>query len=321
MSTAARPFVVYALGTTRTPGGDMATTAMQVTRCNARIGALVDGVELRSITAPQHTELRAALVEHKVLCFRDQHLTEAEHLALVRGWAAPMVFPVAALTGGTNPVGMVIDTAESPPDADNWHTDITWWHEPPSVAVLCALTIPETGGDTMWLDLERAYDSLSPTMREVCRQLTAHHAPGERFIAANRRIMGDEVADLIGEHLTGAHHPLVRSHPVSGRPSLFLSSFIRAIDGMHPGESEPFLAILRRTLDDPNGQVRWQWRSGDVAIWDEASTNHRALSDHYPQFRQMRRCTASGARPFFSPDGSRANATIVSWPEHETSPV
>jgi taurine dioxygenase len=289
-------------------------------RLNGRIGALVEGVALGAITDDTFAVVRDALVEHKVLFFRDQHLEPDQHLALVRRWARPMVFPVAALTGGTNPMGMVTDTAESPPDADSWHTDITWWHEPPSVAVLCALTIPATGGDTMWLDLEHAHDALSPTLQRLCEALTVHHAPGEKFIAANRRIMGDEIGDLIAAHLTGAHHPLVRTHPVSGRPSLFLSSFIRSIDGMHPAESTRFLELVGRTLDDPNGQVRWRWREGDVAIWDEASTNHRALSDHYPRFRQMRRCTASGERPFFSPDGTRAGATIVSWAETEGRP-
>lgn len=295
----------------------MSTATFTVSRLTNSLGASVDGLMLGSLTDEQFAVLRDALVEHKVLFFRDQHLTEADHRGLVARWAEPMVFPVSRLLGRDDPMGMVTDTADSPPDADNWHTDITWWPEPPSVAVLCALTIPASGGDTMWLDLERLYDALSPTMRGLCEQLTVHHAPGERFIAANRRILGDEAADLIADQCTGAHHPLVRTHPVSGRPSLFLSSFIRRIDGMTPAESDEFLALLRRRLDDPNVQVRWRWRAGDVAIWDEASTNHRALSDHYPQFRQMRRCTASGTRPWFSPDGTRANATIVTRSERE----
>jgi taurine dioxygenase len=295
----------------------MAAATFTVSRLTNSLGAAVDGVRLGSLTDAEFAAVRDALVEHKVLFFRDQHLTEAEHRALVTRWAEPMVFPVSRLLGRDDPMGKVIDTPDSPPDADNWHTDITWWPEPPSVAVLCALTIPESGGDTMWLDLERIYDALSPSMRRLCEQLTVHHAPGERFIAANRRIMGDEVGDLIAAQCTGAHHPLVRTHPVSGRPSLFLSSFIRRIDGMTQAESDEFLAPLRRRLDDPNVQVRWHWRAGDVAIWDEASTNHRALSDHYPQYREMRRCTASGERPWFSSDGTRANATIVTRSERE----
>lgn len=290
----------------------VAAGTITLTRLTGSLGALVEGLHLGSLDTSEFEAVRDALTENKVLFFRDQHLTEDQHLALVSRWEKPMIFPVSALLGRGNPMGMVIDTPESPPDADNWHTDITWWHEPPSVAVLCALTIPETGGDTMWLDLERVYERLSPTMQALCQQLSAHHAPGAKFIAANRRIMGDEVGDLIATRLTGSHHPLVRSHPISGRPSLFLSSFIQKIDGMTATESDDFLRLLRRGLDDPNMHVRWHWRPGDVAIWDEASTNHRALADHYPQYREMRRCTAEGERPWFSPDGTRANATFVS---------
>lgn len=298
----------------------MPDTTFTITPLTGRLGARVEGVRLASLRASEGAALRDALVTHKVLFFRDQHLDEESHLAVVRNWGEPMVFPVSVLLGGTNPMGKVIDTPESPPDADSWHTDITWWHEPPSIAVLCACTVPESGGDTLWLDLQALHDSLSPTMRALCAQLTALHAPGERFIAANRRIMGDEAAELIATQLTGSHHPLVRSHPVSGAPALFLSSFVRSVDGMSERESAAFLEILQHALGDPNLHVRWRWRAGDVAIWDEASTNHRALADHYPQFREMRRCTAQGERPWFSPDGLRANATIVSWREGHEAP-
>jgi len=217
-------------------------------------------------------------------------------------------------------MGVITDTADSPPDADGWHTDVTWWHLPPSVAVLCALSTPPAGGDTMWINLHRVYDNLSEPLRRICDTLTVLHTPGERFIAANARIQGEEIGRLIAERLTGSHHPLVRSHPVTGRPALFVSeSFMRHIDGMTSEESALWLGMLARRLDDPNVQVRWRWRDGDVAIWDEACTNHRALSDHYPQFRQMRRCTASGDRPWFSPDGTREHASFVSTAVAETT--
>jgi taurine dioxygenase len=295
----------------------MTSSTIRISRVTGGIGALVEGIDLASIDDEGFATVRDALVEHQVLFFRDQHLDDDQHRALVRRWADPMVFPVAALRGGTEALGFIVDDEANPPDADGWHTDITWWPEPPSVAVLCALTIPAYGGDTMWCDLHRLYDGMAPAMRALAEQLVVHHSPGERFIAVNARIGGEEVGRLIAEQLTGAHHPLVRSHPVTGRPALFLSSFIRSIDGMSTQESDTFLEPLYRRLDDPNGQVRWRWREGDVAIWDEANTNHRALSDHYPQFRKMRRCTASGERPFFSPDGTRANASIVTRASRE----
>jgi taurine dioxygenase len=250
-----------------------------------------------------------------VLFFRDQFLTPDEQIALTSRWAAPMVFPVTAMLGGSNPLGLVTDTADNPPAADGWHTDVTWWCEPPAVAVLCAVSIPETGGDTLWASTQTLYDRMSEPLRRFCESLQVLHTPGERFIAATSRSLGPEVGPAIRDHLMGSHHPLVRTHPVSGRSCLFLSgSFMRSIDGLGQAESDALLGMLSRPLDDPNVQVRWRWQEGDVAICDEVSTNHRALSDHYPQFRQMRRCTAVGSRPYFSPDGARDHATFVSYP-------
>ena len=287
-----------------------------ITRMNASLGGLVEGVDLAQIGDAQFVVIRQALLDHHVLFFRNQHLTDDGQLALVRRWADPMLFPITALMGGKNALGRVEDTAESPPDADGWHTDITWWHRPPSVAVLCALDIPAEGGDTMWANLHKVYDKLSEPMQRICNALlSVLHTPGERFIAANARIFGPEHGKLIAENFAGAHHPLVRSHPVTGRPAVFLSgSFMRTVDGLSADESAMLLGFLTTLLNDPNLQVRWRWRVGDVAIWDEASTDHRALSDHYPQYRLMRRCTAEGELPWFSPDGRRANATIVSRP-------
>lgn len=300
----------------------MPAATLTVTRLSAALGALVEGVSLSSLNDQGFDAVRAALVEHHVLFFRDQFLTAEQQVALTARWDTPMVFPVSALMGGSDPLGVITDDAEHPPDADRWHTDITWWHEPPSVAVLAALSIPETGGDTMWLNLHHVYERLSPPLREFCAGLTVFHSPGERFIAATSRRLGPAAGDQIRNHLRGSHHPLVRSHPITGRPALFLSgSFMQAIDGLTQQESDDLFTMLGRHLDDPNVQVRWRWREGDVAIWDEACTNHRALSDHYPQYRQMRRCTASGERPWFSSRGTRDTASFVSYPVNEIEPA
>jgi taurine dioxygenase len=294
---------------------------LELTRLTGSIGAIVEDLQLRMITADEFTALQLALLEHQVLFIRNQAMDEREHLAFVQRWAEPMVFPVGALVGRTNPISVITDDADSPPDADGWHTDITWWPEPPSIAVLAALSVPDAGGDTLWVDLHRAYESLAPPERAFCEERTVFHAPGERFIAANARSQGEELATSIREHLAGAHHPLVRSHPITGRPALFLGGgFMQRVDGMEQADSDALLERLGRLLDDPNRQVRWRWREGDVAIWDEANTNHRALSDHYPQLPQMRRCTAKGERPWFSPDGTPEHATIRSYPERNVDP-
>ena len=113
--------------------------------------------------------------------------------------------------------------------------------------------------------------------------------------------MGEEVAERIMAAFPPVEHPLVRSHPVTGRRALFVSGrFMDKIVGMRRDESDALLGFLNHHVEDPNFSVRWHWTEGDVAVWDEASTNHRALSDHFPAHRVMRRCTVDGTRPYFT---------------------
>ncbi len=288
-------------------------TELELAPLSPHIGAVVRGVSLASMDDATFAAVHTALLDRGVLFFPAQHLTEDEHLALAERWGTPMVFPVARLMGGTRVLSEIVDDEQSPPDADLWHTDITWWPEPPKVAILAALDIPASGGDTMWADLRDAYSSLSEPMRRICRELEVLHTPGDRFVAANRRIFGDETADRIEAECRGAVMPLVRTHEETGEQALWVSSFIDHIVGLHPDESALLLGHLQALLDDPNRNVRWRWTPGDVAIWDERTTNHRALADHYPQYRRMRRCVVEGPAPVFRPDGADA-PTIVTRP-------
>jgi hypothetical protein len=133
-------------------------------------------------------------------------------------------------------------------------------------------------------------------MQELIADLELDLHPGANFEATTRALWGDEVYERVAAEFAGAVHPLVRIHPVTGRPALFLcGAYIRGIVGMHPAESDALLTFLRTRLDDPNLQCRWRWQQGDVAVWDERCTNHRALSDHYPAPRLVRRCTVGRA--------------------------
>ena len=264
---------------------------MEIQTLTGRLGALVEDVDLETIDAAAFEVLRDALMAHQVIFMRDQELSDDGHRRLAGLFGTPTVYPVSKHFGGTEYLHVIEDTAESPPDADGWHMDITWVDDPPKVAILTALVIPSYGGDTMWADLYGAWDQLSPTMKAALAPLAVRHAPGERFWEALQRASSLDVAEL-RKAFPGAVHPLVRDHPVTGRTALNLSGyFMESIEGMHPAESEWLLAWLTARVEDPNLQVRWRWREGDVAIWDEYSTNHRALSDHYPQHRRMRRCT------------------------------
>ena len=144
--------------------------------------------------------------------------------------------------GGTAMSSTIEDTADSPPDADGWHTDVTWVAEPPAYAVLNAKVIPERGGDTMWASLFAAYDALSPVMQDLCCRLTVRHHSGADFHERVARNMGEEVAERIMAEFPPVEHPLVRTHPVTGRRALFVSGrFMDQIVGMHRDESDALL--------------------------------------------------------------------------------
>jgi len=281
----------------------MATT-LKLAPVTGSLGAVVDGADLRGPLDDASVQfLRDALHEHSVLFFHDQVLTEDEQLAFASAFGTVGQYPVQKLFGGTALTSTIEDTADSPPDADGWHTDITWVAEPPAYAFLNAQVIPERGGDTMWASLFAAYDALSPVMQDLCCQLTVRHHSGADFHERLTRTIGQEMADRIATEFPPVEHPLVRTHPVTGRRALFVSGrFMEQVVGMHRDESDALLGFLMRHVENPNFHVRWHWTAGDVAVWDEASTNHRALSDHYPAHRVMRRCTVDGTRPYFDPE-------------------
>jgi taurine dioxygenase len=278
-----------------------ASAKLQVRKLTGRIGAQVDGLDLsRPLDDDTFAALHAAVTEHQVVFLRGQHLTDAQHEAVAARFGTPSIYPADRVMGGTKALHHIADSIDSPPKADHWHTDISWLPEPPSHAFLSAIRIPDHGGDTLWASLFAAYDALSEPMREMCSKLTAMHAPSPEQLKAFRNSgkYGPDIAEKIEAIFQPVEHPLVRTHPVSGRQALYLSGFMTRIIGVTQAESDVLLRYLNSLLDDANLQVRWNWREGDFVIWDEASTNHRALSDHYPQDREMRRCTVDGTRPF-----------------------
>ncbi len=268
---------------------------------DATLGAQVHGIDARAVDPEEAALLRAALTEHHVLFLRDQDLDDDQQRRFAEIWGTLFVDPVSQLVGRPKAVSYIEDNAERPPAEFPWHTDMSWLAEPPACAVLNARVIPPTGGDTLWVDLFAAYEALPPEMRQRVRGLRLRHRPRPHFFETVRRYHGDEVTDRLVADNPPLEHPLVRSHPVSGRPALFLSPlYDDGIAGLDDDESKALLAELHALLEDEALQVRWQWRIHDLVVWDEAATNHRALGDHHPQRRLMGRCAVAGTRPFRS---------------------
>jgi taurine dioxygenase len=272
---------------------------LTLTPVTSAIGAVVTGIDLRApVTDEQRRELHDALARHLVLFFRGHDLTDDEHLAFASTFGPPNVFPTTRARGLDQPLEWIEDGPESPPKTDLWHTDVAFLAAPPDVAVLSMRETPPTGGDTLWANLYAAHDALSPAMRELVADLEQDLHPGPNFEATTTMMFGADVYLRVAEEFRGARHPLVRVHPVTGRPALYLcGAYVRGITGLHDDESDALLGFLRSRLDDPNLQCRWRWQLHDVAVWDERCTNHRALSDHFPARRVVRRCTVGAGVP------------------------
>jgi taurine dioxygenase len=268
------------------------------------LGAELGGVDVRSMDDAGIGELRTLIHEHEVVFFREVFLSDEEHLSLGRALGTPSIFPIARLLGATEPsFQRISDGPESPSEADSWHTDVTWVAEPPKYALLCAEVMPDRGGDTMWASMTAAYDALSPTMQRVVSDLRVVH-DNECFVAALlRKTSGQPGAEELAQQLRREYppvvHPLVRTHPDTGRRALFLGGhFMRRIEGMHDDESTALLEFLLHHIDAPRFHCRWRWTPGDLAIWDERSTNHRNAGDRLLQQRTIRRIEIDGDRPY-----------------------
>ena len=280
---------------------------IKLRRVTGSLGAEVSGVNLGALDDATFGEIHQALLENEVIFFRDSGLDDEAQMAFAHRFGQPSVFPLLKLMGATGPTFQVIeDGPDSPNEADYWHTDVTWTTEPPKVALLRAGVVPEVGGDTMWGSMTTAYEALSSTMQELLAGLEVVH-DNESFIEAASRKMGDseearKLLDELREKYPPVTHPLVRTHPETGRRALLWGGdFMRRIDGMTDDESTAMLAFLRRHIEQSRFHCRWSWQSGDLAIWDERSTVHRVVNDHFPQRRSVHRCVVDGDRPFFDP--------------------
>jgi taurine dioxygenase len=260
------------------------------------IGSVVADLDLRDLAGETAAELVALVRRRGMVVVPGQHLDEAEHLALARHFGRPAVTPLRRLLGMDRPCALIADDAEHPPAGFAWHTDESWTETPPAFGILCALTIPASGGDTIWASTAAAYERLAPALRDLADSLSVEHHMGADYLATVARHHGDRIAgELVAAH-PPVEQPLVRE--AGDRRALYLSPlYATSIDGLDAATGTALLDVFHRTLEDPEVQVRWRWSEGDVVIWDEATTCHRALTDHFPATRRMRRCTTAGSRP------------------------
>ena len=267
----------------------------EVTRLSGAIGAVMHGAVLNEpLDAEDLDRVQELLAAHHVVFFRDQFLSDGEQCALASQFGNLAVSPIHALIGSDRPFSIIEDTAARPPAGFDWHTDLSWTASPPRLGFLNALTVPVFGGDTLWASLSAAYTALPPATRAICDDLRVVHRFDASLLASVERHHGPQVARRLVEVHAPVEQPLVTVDPANGRRCLYLSPlYTEQIVGLTFDESDRLLADLRRSIEDPHVQIRWRWKPGDFVIWDETATCHRALTDHYPQSRRMRRCVVA----------------------------
>lgn len=277
-----------------------APSTFRLLPATAALGAEVRGLDLNSpLTDETREELRRALFEHLVLFFRDQHIDDEHQLALAACFGEPEVHPIRGALGDPSKLHDIVDTPDSTPDRDGWHTDVTYMERPPAVAVLRCEVTPEFGGDTVWANMNLAYEKLSDGMKTYLAGLEGFHATDAAFNAYIREHMPEEACEKIMAVVgTGVTHPIVRTHPETGKKALFVDrSFMTRIEGVGKEESRFLHEFLASRANDMNIQCRFPWTKGAVAVWDERSTQHAGVADHAGSHRVLRRCTVAGERP------------------------
>ena len=260
------------------------------------IGAEIRGADLsRPLEPGLREELNRALLEWKVLFFRGAHLTPAQQRDFARHWGGLETNPL--LVSGSSEDVVRFDKSEGAPVTfeNVWHADVTFRERPALGAVLQLREVPPVGGDTMWADMAAAYDNLPREVRDRIDGATAVHD----FIPGFSRFFGPERLAPFQDVFPPVEHPVVRTHPETGRRMLFVNtSFTTRITGMDREESDRLLAHLCRQAQVPEYQVRFRWLPGDVAFWDNRATQHYAVNDYAPHPRVAERVAIEGDRPF-----------------------
>ena len=259
------------------------------------IGAEISGVDLRDpLEDGAFEDIHRALIAHGVIFFRDQAIDHEQHLAFGRRFGPLHVHPAAPCVAD-NPELMLIhtDANSTRQNGDAWHSDVSCDEEPPMGSVLHLHTVPTSGGDTLFSCMYAAWNALSEPMKALLEPLDARHESAHLY----EGIYGDATVRRRNEWPSAAH-PVVRTHPLSGRPALYVNSvFTRRILGVPERESRALLDFLFEHVANPHFQCRFRWRENSIAFWDNRCVQHHAMWDYYPETRTGTRVTVAGDRP------------------------
>jgi taurine dioxygenase len=268
----------------------------EATLLGATVGAELRGVELGPDLADEVVaEIRQALLDYKVVFFRDQTSLSADgHVAFARRFGDLEVHPFLAANQEHPELVRFEKSPEIGGYENGWHSDVSWRAEPSMGAILRAVEVPPSGGDTLFCDMYAAYEGLDDDTREEIDGLVAVHDYSQVFGAV---IPPDKKAEMRAAH-PPVEHPVVRTHPETGRKLLYVNRFFaHHIVGLDPDESDRLIDRLSRRAEVVEYQCRFRWADHSVAFWDNRAVQHYAASDYWPARRVMERASIMGDRP------------------------
>ncbi len=280
------------------------TDPITVTKLGSRIGARVDGVRLGGDLDPETVDhIHRALVTHKVIFFRGQHhLDDAAQLAFAGLLGTPIGHPAAGAFAASGTKAPIITPINSEwGKANRWHTDVTFAANYPAASILRAVTLPGYGGTTLWANTAAAYERLPEPLKRLVENLWALHTNRYDYATAQLEATLTDAQRAFRQAFEKAdfrtEHPVVRVHPETGERTLLAGDFVRSFVGLDAHESAVLFELLQRRITVPENTIRWNWEQGDVAIWDNRATQHRAIDDYDDQPRLMHRVTLLGDVP------------------------
>jgi taurine dioxygenase len=273
-------------------------TSIRVEPIASALGAEISGVDLASVDDDVVAEIRRAWLDHVVVFFRDQHHTPAEFLAFACRIGEPVEYPfVKGIEGYPN----IISVTKLPHETVNfggiWHSDTAYLERPPMATMLLAREVPPFGGDTMFSNMYRAYDTLSPGMQRMLGDLRAVNTSALADVSKTRE---DRMRDqgILDDQQYVAEHPVVRTHPETGRKALYVNpAHTASFTDMTEGESRPLLQYLFDHATLPEHTCRFRWQVGSMALWDNRCAWHNPINDYHGYTRSMHRITLGGDVP------------------------
>jgi alpha-ketoglutarate-dependent taurine dioxygenase len=283
---------------------------LDIAPLSGTIGAEIRQVDLHQTLAPATVAaIRQALLDYKVIFFPGQHLSPAEHTAFAASFGeitnAHPVVPGLKEQREVFEIDYTLarrvfsNKEKEYGDRERWHTDVTFVEAPPLGSILNAIVIPEAGGDTLWADTQAAYEDLSSPFKDLLSGLTAVHDGRPTFGGLLKAFGKGEWEGREFTELVPVEHPVVRTHPETGRRNLFVNpGFTTRIVGLTPNESDTLLQFLYGHMATPEYVVRYRWEAGDLGFWDNRTTMHYAIGDYGDAHRVIQRVTIRGDKPF-----------------------